>query len=69
MNISNGNHPIWKIMRLVVMMVALTAILYMNASEFDQTEIKTIIFAFLAGGMGVGIESVVRAIREGKGNG
>lgn len=69
MNLSDGNHPIWNIIRLTVMMIALSVILYINASAFDQTEVKTIIFAFIAGGMGVGMESLVRALRAGKDNG
>lgn len=68
MKIAEANHPVWNLLRLIVMMVALTAILYMTASKFDQTEIKTIVLAFIAGGMGVGLESAVRALRDGKGS-
>jgi len=42
------------------MMTALTFILYLNASNFDQTEIKTLVFAFLAHG---GIEGVIKGIK------
>jgi len=54
-----ANHPIWPILRLAVMMAALTVILYLNASNFDRTEMQTIIFAFLAGGGVEGFTSLL----------
>jgi hypothetical protein len=47
----NGSHPFWPICRLAVIFAGLTALLYINSSLFDGTEIKTIVeLAFLAGG-------------------
>ena len=43
-----ADHPIWNIVRLIVMMTALTMILWLTASKFDSTEVKTIIGMFVA---------------------
>lgn len=45
---NNPAHPIWGILRLAILMLVLTAILYFNASDFDATEIKTLTQYFLA---------------------
>ena len=44
------SHPIWGIIRLSIIMSSLTAVLYLNASEFDATELKTIITMFVVAG-------------------
>ena len=36
------------VIRLAIVMVALTAILYITASKFDDTEVQTIIYTFCA---------------------
>lgn len=36
------------VIRLAIVMSALTAILYITASQFDETEVKTIIYTFCA---------------------
>lgn len=51
----NASHPIWPIVRQAIFLMALIAILYMNASHFDVTEIRTIITMFL---VGAGAESL-----------
>lgn len=38
----HASHPIWSLLRLIVLMVALCVILWANASDFDATEIKTL---------------------------
>jgi len=43
-----ASHPIWSIIRLGMLMIVLTAILWMNASKFDATEVKTLTQYFLA---------------------
>ena len=62
----NESHPIWGIIRLSVIMTALTATLYLNASNFDETELKTILTMFFIGAGGEGLPKVVAMIR-GKG--
>ena len=48
---SDANHPIWSLLRIIVVSISLTATLYANASHFDQTELTTIgvIFFVLSG--------------------
>ena len=48
----NARHPIWKLLRLAIILFALTAVLWINANKFDVTELRTIItmFVVLAGG-------------------
>jgi len=41
-------HPIWAIIRTAIMLVALAFVLWINASNFDDTEIRTIVAMFLA---------------------
>jgi hypothetical protein len=51
----NPNHPIWGLARLLIMMAALCFVLWLNASNFDATEVKSLAMMFVAG---AGIESV-----------
>lgn len=44
----NADHPIWPIIRMTLILGTLILVLYMNASHFDDTEIKTILTMFLA---------------------
>lgn len=41
-------HPIWSVVRLVVILLCLTGVLWMNAEHFDETEIRTILTMFFA---------------------
>ena len=63
MSMTDPKHPIWSIVRLTVMMTALTTILYLTASKFDATELRTIVMTFVAG---LGIEGGIRAIQGNK---
>jgi len=56
-------HPIWTLLRLVAMMATLVTILYLTASRFDETELKTIIAMFIAS---AGIEGSVHMIQSKK---
>ena len=49
---SDPTHPIWSLLRIVVVSISLTITLYFNASHFDSTELWTIgtIFVVLATG-------------------
>lgn len=61
---NDKNHPIWPLLRLVVMMASLTALLWLNASHFDATEVKTIIGMLIAN---VAAEGVPGLFRKGEG--
>lgn len=52
-------HPIWPILRLAVMMSALTAVLYFTAQHFDETELRTLIGMFLAGSLAEGLPALI----------
>ena len=54
--LQHSDHPIWSLIRLTILMIALTTILYFTANKFDETEIRTIITMFLitAGMEGLG---------------
>lgn len=45
--ISSPKHPVWGIARLLIVMTALVVTLWLNASHFDETELKTIITMFI----------------------
>jgi predicted RND superfamily exporter protein len=47
MSMKEPSHPIWSLSRLTVVMIALVSTLWLNASHFDETEIRTIITMFL----------------------
>jgi hypothetical protein len=49
--LSDGRHPIWVIVRPVVLMAALAVFLNFTASHFDAGEVKSI--------AGVGVSSVI----------
>lgn len=53
------NHPVWNLARLCVLMIALTLILWMTASRFDATELRTIILTFIAA---AGVEALSRVL-------
>lgn len=61
-----GTHPIWSIIRLVVLMAALTGVLYITATKFDQTEIKTIVYTFLAAASGEGAITLLKGVLNKK---
>lgn len=48
MDFNDHGHPIWRLLRLTVCMSALTAILWINASQFDHTELEVLVYFFLA---------------------
>lgn len=44
----DSDHPIWPLIRMSLILGTLIFVLWMNASHFDDTEIKTILTMFLA---------------------
>lgn len=64
---NNPAHPIWSLLRLTILMIVLSLILYFNASDFDATEIKTLTQYFLAAASLEGGVAVVKSmISKGK---
>lgn len=60
-NWHEANHPVWSIIRLVVILASMTWILWMNADHFDDTEIKTILTMFFAL---VGVEGITKVFTK-----
>lgn len=57
-NMPNGAHPIWSLIRLFLLMTALCVVLYLEAENFDGTELRSIVWVFLAA---AGIEGAIHA--------
>jgi len=56
-----ANHPVWGFARLVVVMLTLSITLFLTASNFDKTEVQTIIITFL---VAAGVESATSIVRK-----
>ncbi len=59
----NKTHPVWSILRLVILLVSMITILYINASSFDANEIFAIIVVMVGA---CGAEGVSSAIAKDK---
>ena len=59
MNVNDPHHPAWSLIRLGMLLIAMTTVLWLTASNFDYTEIRAIIATFLAAASG---EGIVRAL-------
>ena len=64
MNPLKDAHPLWSATRLMIYMAALTFLLWLNASSFDETELRSVVLMFLAGGSAEGIGRIVNVIRR-----
>jgi hypothetical protein len=38
---SERNHPVWSVVKLVVVFAGVNSLLWLNASQFDSGEVKT----------------------------
>lgn len=63
-HIKDPRHPLWSVVRLSVYMVALNFLLWLNASNFDETELRTIVLMSLAGGSTEGIGQLLNAVKK-----
>ena len=63
-DMNNQNHPIWSLARLVVYMAGLVTILAFTASDFDSTELKTILTMFFIGAGAEGATSFVGGLKR-----
>lgn len=59
-------HPVWSTIRFVAISVVATLALYFNASNFDETEIRSLLWVLgtLAGLEGAG--QTLRSLKKGK---
>lgn len=58
--LENPSHPLWATIRFGAICVVVTFVLWRNANNFDETEVKTIIeIALMAGGY-EGIATLMR---------
>lgn len=60
---NDPKHPIWAIIRTVILLLALIVVLWVNASNFDDTELKTIVAMFLAA---IGAETATKLMSGSK---
>jgi hypothetical protein len=59
----DSEHPVWSLLRLVIMFTGITVFLYLNSSAFDETEVTTIVELMLLAG---GFEMLKRKLANGK---
>jgi len=50
MQLPAKDHPVWRIVNVIVMLTFLTVFLWLNASHFDETEYRSILYMAMAGG-------------------
>lgn len=64
-NLGDAKHPIWALARLLILMVTLSFVLWLNASHFDETELRSIIWVFLAAaGVEGGVQTLTRLMGD-----
>jgi len=59
-----SDHVVWSLLKVVVYMVSLTLILYLTASNFDFTEVRTLAMMFLVAGSTEGIVPLLRSLNK-----
>lgn len=62
----NPRHPVYRVLRMGLVLGSLTVILALNASHFDITEIRALAWTFFSL---IGVESVDEIIHKVKGHG
>lgn len=61
-------HPIWSLIRLSLVLLFLWGVLYFNASTFDETELKVLLYTGAALVLGeIGQKRVMKVIDQFKG--
>jgi hypothetical protein len=62
---NNPLHPIWSLIRLSLVLLFLWGVLYANASTFDETELKVLLYTGAALVLGeIGQKQVVKVIDQ-----
>jgi hypothetical protein len=59
----DAKHPIWSLIRLTIIMVTMCFVLWMNATKFDETEIRSIVTVFF---VAAGVEGIGNYLQRGK---
>ena len=59
--VKDHNHPIWPIVRLSILMLSMSFVLWLLSSNFDKTEIRSIILIFVTA---ASTEGAIRAARH-----
>jgi len=62
-NLPDAAHPIWSLIRLFLLMSTLCVVLYLEASHFDVTELRSIVWVFIGA---AGIEGAIHATKAFK---
>lgn len=47
MKISNPSHPVWDFLRTLLILLALSVVLFFNAVSFDENEMKILVQSLL----------------------
>jgi len=63
---NSSNHPIWFLLRIIVLLTTLLLILYSQANEFDDNEIEIIKWFLMAAVGWSGLEYVIIRVANGK---
>lgn len=63
---NDKNHPVWSLLRLTVLALALTLLSWINASNFDSTEAKTIVGVLIASLAAEGAPGLSGLFRRGE---
>ena len=56
---TDKDHPIWEFARSAIWLIPICLFLYVNATNFDKTEIKSIIEILIVGATGQGVVRVM----------
>ena len=64
--LANPDHPVWSIFHLMVVGLLITLFAYLNASNFDETELKMILEILLALAGYNGITKILKERTKGK---
>ena len=62
----NPEHPIWKIIERAIYVIGAVMVMYFNASDFDETEIKALTELFVTLGGFWGVKTFMTKDNNGK---
>ena len=63
---NSPGHPFWAVLRFALLMTAMCVTLWLTASDFDATEVRTIATMFLAAGATEGGVQLIRMFQGKK---
>lgn len=65
MGLSNPSHPVWDLLKTVVYLLFAGFVMYLNASHFDETELKALAWIGTFMFAGEGIMGKLRGVLKG----